>query len=158
MAKYQIKDVKCGIVDGGVGPCGPGMDVAVVEVELLSDEGKTLFLSLAECEGIPNMYKTDASTFEKHFEDPIDEAFFEELNATGYIDGLGCSYEEFFEESDFEFYQEFRYLTYIARSAREDAEKFMAETKGKCFGDFEIPKSDQEEDWEYEKECEEGEE
>lgn len=109
------------------------MDVAVVEVELLSDEGKTLFLSLAECEGIPNMYKTDASTFEKHFEDPIDEAFFE-------------------------FYQEFRYLTYIARSAREDVEKFMAETKGKCFGDFEIPKSDLEEDWEYEKECEEGEE
>jgi len=23
MAKYQVKDVKCGVVDGGVGPCGP---------------------------------------------------------------------------------------------------------------------------------------
>ncbi|SHK42385.1 hypothetical protein SAMN05720764_101392 [Fibrobacter sp. UWH5] len=157
MARYLIKDVKCGVVDGGVGPCGPGPSVVVAEVELQSEAGGALFLSLAECDGIPNMYKTSASTYDKHFEDTIDEAFFEELNANGYVDGLGCSYEEFFEETDHEFYQEFRYLIYIVRSDWDEIDRFKAETVGKWLGDFDIPKSDVEEDWEYEKECDDAE-
>jgi len=152
MAKYQIKDVKCDVVGGDVGPCGPIPGVVVAEVELLSEAGETLFLSIAECEGIPNMYKTAESVFDKHFEDPIDDAFFDELNATGYIDCLGSSYEEFFEETDFELYQEFRYLTYIVRSDWDEINRFKAETVGKWIGDFEIPMSDVEEDWEAEKE------
>jgi len=148
MAKYQIKDVKCGVVDGGVGPCGPGPGVVVAEVELKSDAGETVFLSLAECDGIPNFYKTETSVYDKHFEDPIDMDFFDKLNEDGFVDGLGCGYEEFFEESDYELYQEFRYLVYVARSDWDEIDRFKAETVGKWIGDFEIPKSDVEEDWE----------
>lgn len=131
-----------------MGPCGPMPGVVVAEVELQGDGGETLFLSLAEFEGIPNMYRTPASVFEKHFENPVDESFFEELNKKYYIPDFGCSYGEFFGCSDHELFDEWRYLVYIVRSDWDEIDRFKKATVGKWIDEIEIPKCDIEEEWE----------
>ena len=74
MADYIITEARVDVADGGMA-CGPVSGPVIGEAKFTSDDGAYFYLSLAEVDGIPNFFKTPASTFEKHLETDIDEEF-----------------------------------------------------------------------------------
>lgn len=160
MARYKVVAARCEVGDGGMTPCGPIFGPVIGEIHLQGDNGEDFFLCDAEVEGIPNIYKTPMSTIDDQlsasiFDNGEKEAFFHSC----YVDGTD-DYEELLSNKEDEFYDAYRYLTYIVRASWEDTKAFIEKTAGKYLDEMDIPMSDIEEDYleEYDEEDEYDEE
>lgn len=145
----KIQNVKCDVA-GGVGPCGPGPSIAVCEVELLTEQGETKFLTLVEVEGSFNFFENVESVFEKHMDFDTPDEFFMDQNENHMLGGF-CDYFELFE-NEISKQNEIRYLLYVCDSDWDEMKKYIESTKGKDINEIEIPKSGSEIQWEEDKE------
>ena len=67
MKRYLIEEAKCGLTGGGFA-CGPVAGSVVVTVRF-DDGGGTRWLTVAECDGIPNFFLLDRDVHDKAVEE-----------------------------------------------------------------------------------------
>ncbi len=146
MAKYFIMDAKAGIGEGGIA-CGPVSGPVVAEVQVRDEAGQECFISLAEVDGIPNVFRTDRSTFREQLTFDMDDAMIEWLNDC-YVDT--GEYEEILTDPDPKWYDVYRYLIYLVRCDAGAERSFIDATKGCWTDEIRIPVSDIEEEMDLE--------
>lgn len=163
MKKFQIEDVKVGVSKSGLA-CGPVSGSVVAEVCVRdTEEGTVKYHSLAEVDGTVNFFETDISTYDRQIaNDPDDEEFWNMLNEHN-TEGFTDYYEFFDSLEEKGLYDEARqliqkYLVYLVRAEWEEVDQMKAASIGKCFGEFEIPVCDVEQEYLDENEDEESEE
>ena len=152
MKKFLVEDVKVGSSKGGVA-CGPVSGSVIAEVCLRDvEDGNVKYHCLTEVEGIPNFFETDISSFDQQIEDdPDNEEFWEMLSEHSV--GEYCDYYDYFDHwEEIELHDEnhllvWKLLVYLVCSDSEKAEKMRAECIGKYLGDFEVPVSDYEKEY-----------
>lgn len=152
MKKLLVEDVKVGTTEGSIA-CGPVGGNVIAEICLRDmEEGTVKYHSLAEVDGIPNFIETEVSTFDRQIaDDPDDEEFWNMLSEHC-VEGIG-DYADIFDNQeemklrDPEGLLIMKYLIYMVRADRDEAEQLKAKSIGKCLGDFEIPVSDSEQEY-----------
>ena len=141
MEKTKIVNARVEQLSGG-----PDIPMFVGEVELKPETGDSYFLSIADAEGCPTVYRTATSVWDK-LVDLDDDEFFEQMQGNILYESDG--YYELFENRDsIEYFEGMRYLAYLVRASWEDTEKFIEATKGKYLDKVEVPKSEEEEEME----------
>ena len=154
MKKLLIEDIKVGVSAGGMA-CGPVPGHVVAEIRLRDmEDGTVTYHSAAEVEGMPIFFKTSVSTFDTQINDSSADEEAWDVVMDG-EDGNYDSYYAFYE--DMENCDEthkliLKYLAYLVCADWDETERFKAETLGKCLGDFEIPISEEEQEYLDEKE------
>lgn len=145
MEKCQIVNVRIEQLSGG-----PDIGIIVGEVELKPASGDSVFLSIAEGDGCPMVYKTDYSIFDKLMDPDEHGDELDELEANNLLYASDGYYELFDDRENIECFDGIRYLVYLTRASWDDTEAFIKATKGKNLDEIEVPKSDVEQDWEEE--------
>ena len=141
MDRYKIASAKCGVGDGGMA-CGPVFGPVVAEIEVETETGDRFFLSMAEVDGYPEIYRTEESIYEMLL-DPDKILDFDSIDKHRILAG---EYEDILCEKDNEMHSLFRYLVFLVRSEEQDCHDFIKATIGKHTDEFVIPVSDVEEE------------
>ncbi|MCQ2088896.1 MAG: hypothetical protein MJY93_01480 [Fibrobacter sp.] len=137
MARYLIKDIKCEI-NGHVGPCGPGPEWVVAEVELQAENGETRFLDVTEVENCGIMFNVGESLYETLLEGDFTP---ENIPDPTYESE---EYKDFYNDKNSDMYQEFRLLVYVIRSDWNEIDRCKKDFIGKYVDEIDIPKCDAE--------------
>ena len=137
MKNYTIENV---LVDGDRLDGG----VVIAEARLRDHRDDIVYMSLSEIDGEPDFYLTDESTFEIQTEGTGDDDFWDHMDDDCCMNA--GSYEEIFEEQDPDWYDLYRYLIYIVRAERAEAERYIEQTRGQQLSKIFIPAADVEED------------
>ena len=125
--KYQIVNARVEQASGG-----PDVAILVADVELKPETGAPFYLTLVECEGMPMVYKTEATLWDWWMEPNAHEEELDSLvDAVSLYDGE--NYNELLENhKDIECYQGLCYLVHIMRDLDwDEAEAYIQATKGK---------------------------
>lgn len=144
MRRYFIMNAKAGTGDYGMA-CGPVPGPVVAEVMLKNEGGEEFYMSLAEVDGIPNVFKTDKSTYNEQLKFDMTDEYVEWLNDCFVDTG---EYEDIFTEKDEDWFDVYRYLIWLVRCAPEEEDPFIEGTKGCWTDEITIPVSDVEEEYE----------
>lgn len=126
-----------------------GFSPVVGEVEFEDENGKRVFYTNDEFDGMPTFLKTKTSVLDllannnEEDQDKIQELLDHPINKQ-------FEYEQILSNKRSSLHLVYRYLTYLVRSEKEDTEKFIQETIGKYLDEIVIPKTDIEEGMEDE--------
>ena len=159
MKKYQINDVKVGVSGGGFA-CGPVPGAVVVEISVNDEHNHTMYYSLSEVDCIPMIFKTETSKYAMMMmEEKADDEAWEELEKQQYgqYEGYYELYSEMEKMPEAE-RQIKKLLAYLARADWDEVDEMKKRCVGKYLGTFEIPMSDEEEEYMEELEDEEDDE
>ena len=137
MVRYLIKNIKCDI-NGHVGPCGPGPDWVVAEIELQTENGETRYLDVTELENCGVIFSEPQSLYETLVDGNFDP---KDLPEQVYE---GEEYADFYGDKSREMYEEMRLLIYVVRSGWEEIDRCKKEWIGKYVDEITIPKCDAE--------------
>jgi|GEM_PF-1707620 len=137
MARYLIKDIKCEI-NGHVGPCGPGPEWVVAEVELQAESGETRYLDVTEMDSCGIIFNLEESIYDTLLDGDFNP---EDLPDQVYE---GEEYSDFYGDKNRDMYEELRLLIYVVRSDWDEIDRCKKEFVGKYVDEIEIPKCDAE--------------
>ena len=155
MKNVKIEEVKLGCTGTGFA-CGPLPGNIVCEVAYAEDDGTKGFLSVIECSGMPNFFRTPFPMYEELLANEPDEDRIQEIEENYSFDYDG-EYENMFADPDPDWFDLLRYITAIVRAPEGEDQDIIDITTGRWLNQIEIPVSDVEEDFHYENE-DEGEE
>ncbi|MGI6110020.1 MAG: hypothetical protein ACOYB8_09305 [Eubacteriaceae bacterium] len=162
MKNYFMEDVKCGVTEDKMSPCGPvsGLVAATVKVK---DGDKEYWVTNVEVMGIPNFYVSDKDIFQDTLEENYDDqefsdylhsceiSSFNNLEISGDYDTL---LEAIFNDTENPAVPLLKYLLALTRCEMDQTDELINRGKGHYADEIEIPVSDVEEDYIYEKEQE----
>lgn len=160
MKRYYILDVKTGMAEGGMA-CGP-VPGTIFSAVKYSDGRELKWLYLAEAMGFPNFYLTDEDVFDQLEEEDIEDTDFTEFLNDHFLEtfeGISVSidYDEvlasYKHDSDNPAVPLIRYMIALCRCPEENLEALKKAGKGHYVDEIDIPKTDLEEDYEFENEC-----
>ena len=156
MKNVKIEEVKLGETAGGFA-CGPVPGSIVCEVAYAENNGTKGFLSVTECCGMPNFFRTPFSMFDELLADQSSTDRILEIEEKYGFDYEG-EYINMFEDPDPDWYDLLRYLTAIVRTPEGEDREFIENTTGRWLNQIEIPVSDVEEYFRFDEEEEDEDE
>ncbi len=115
------------------------------ELKVKTQENNIIYFTDVEFDSRPIFLKTKRSVLNKlskeeaYDTDEMQALFDKKLNEDS-------EYESILSKKDDPYYLVYRYLTYLTRSEKEEADKFIIETTGKYLDEITIPLSDIEAD------------
>ena len=156
MGRYLIKDVKCGVTDGGMA-CGPEPGNVVASI-LFENDGHEKWIHVVEVEGMPNAFITPKDLHDVLIRDDYDAEYVEELEKSTENEICGIpltaeSYYEIFDElynSDSATEEDKSFIRFVIAIVRLDwnaIEDLKKQAIGKYTDEIDIPRTADEEEY-----------
>ncbi len=150
MKRYLIEEAKCGLTGGGFA-CGPVAGSVVVTVRF-NDGGGSRWLTVAECDGIPNFFLLDRDVHDKAVEEDDETLEWMGNYFTHDFDGVEVGdyfdmFAGFDENPENPAIPLIRYIIALLRCAMDELDGLIEMGVGKYADELDIPVTDIEEDY-----------